>query len=118
MLLYCLGDMADNVLTSTNITSKEQKVYKTVIVKLDAFFKLRNNTIFKGAKFNCRAELPGESAETYITTLYQLVEICDYSEFKEMLRDRLVVGMRDVCLSKHLQMDMTLTLEKVKRELH
>ena len=34
-----------------------------------------------------------------------------------MLRDRIVVGMKDVALSERLQMDSKLTLEKVKREL-
>ena len=34
-----------------------------------------------------------------------------------MLRDRIVVGMWDVALSERLQMDASLTLDKVKREL-
>ena len=36
---------------------------------------------------------------------------------EEMLRDRIVVGMRDAALSERLQMDASLTLDKVKREL-
>lgn len=57
--------------------------------------------------------MPGESVEKYITALYQLVETCEYSLFKEeMLRDRLVVGIKDVALSELLQMDPKLTLKK------
>ena len=78
---------------------------------------MRKNVIFERAKFNCRNQLPGESAEKYITALwYGGLEWCDYGELKEMLRDRIVVGMRDVRLSERLQMDPKLTLDKVKRE--
>ena len=36
----------------------------------------------------------------------------------EMLRDRLVVGIRDEHLSQQLQMDPELTLEKAKTRIH
>ena len=57
----------------------------------------------------------GESAETYISELYELIEFCDYGNLKEeMLRDRLVVGIRDTNLSERMQTDSALTLEKAK----
>ena len=60
----------------------------------------------------------GESTEKYITALYHLVEMCEYGEFQaEMLRDRIVVGMRDVALSERLQIHARLTLDGAKREL-
>ena len=40
-LLYCMGEESDSVLSSTDITAEERKVYKTVMEKLDAFFKVR-----------------------------------------------------------------------------
>jgi hypothetical protein len=45
-LLYCLGEEAEDVLTSTSITDAERAVYDTVVAKLDGFFKIRRNTIF------------------------------------------------------------------------
>ena len=118
-LLYCLGNSADDVLTSTNIIAEDRKKYDSVLAKFDQFFGVRKNVIFERAKFNRHNQLPGELAEKYITALYHLVESCDYSELKEeMLRDRIVVVMRDVRLSERLQMDPKLTLDKVKRELH
>ena len=57
----------------------------------------------------------GESLEQYITELYDLVEFCAYGVLKDgMLRDRLVVGIRDLSLSEKLQTDPMLTLEKAK----
>ena len=38
-LLYCLGNEAEDVLRSTNISEEDQKKYKEVREKFDAFFK-------------------------------------------------------------------------------
>jgi len=40
-LLYCLGDDADNVLTSTNISEENHKKYVEVLGKFDGHFKIR-----------------------------------------------------------------------------
>ena len=48
--------------------------------------------------------------------LYKLAESCNYGNMKdEMIRDRLVVGIRDNALSKRLQLDAALTLDKAKK---
>ena len=39
-LLYCMGEAADNTLTSTHITTDERKQYQAVIAKLDGFFQV------------------------------------------------------------------------------
>ena len=40
MLLFCLREEAETVLASTNITDEQRKVYDTVIIKFDSFFKV------------------------------------------------------------------------------
>ena len=115
-LLYCLGEEADDVLTSTNITEENRKKYSEVMAKFDGFFKIRKNVIFERARFNRRNQRESESAEQYITALYSLVETCEYGDLRdEMLRDRIVVGIRDTALSERLQLDPELTLEKAKK---
>ena len=115
-LLYCLGEDADDVLTSTNISDENRKKYTEVLQKFDSHFKVRKNVIFERARFNARAQGEGESIEQYITSLYNLVEHCEYGPLKEeMIRDRLVVGIRDTGLSERLQMDEQLTLDKAKK---
>ena len=117
-LLYCLGEEAEGVLTSTNATADERKVYDTVVGKFDAFFKVRRNVIFERARFNRRNQLDGETAEQYIMELYRLAESCDYGDLKdEMIRDRLVMGIRDAVLSQQLQLNADLTLEKAKKKI-
>ena len=47
--------------------------------------------------------------------LYELIEMCEYGALKEdILRDRIVVGIRDKSMSEKLQLQNDLTLEKVK----
>ena len=47
--------------------------------------------------------------------LYDLAENCDYGDIREeMIRDRLVVGIRDSALSEKLQLDPKLKLEIAK----
>ena len=115
MLLYCLGEDADDVLTSTNISEENRKNFAKVLAKFDAFFKVRQNVIFERAKFNKRTQLDGESAKKYITTL---AETCNYPQGikSEMIRDQLVVAIRDQHLSQQLEMDLILLLKGPKLE--
>ena len=79
---------------------------------------MRKNVIFERARFNRQNQLDGESIEQYITVLYRLVDSCEYGTLKEeMLRDRIVVGIRDQALSQRLQCDASLTLEKAKKKV-
>ncbi|UYV61897.1 hypothetical protein LAZ67_1007006 [Cordylochernes scorpioides] len=55
----------------------------------------------------------GEPIDKFITSLYNLAESCEYATLHdEMIRDRIVVGVRDKNLSERLQLDESLTLEK------
>ena len=116
-LLYCMGDEAEDTLISTNISEEHRKDYSRVIAAFDTFFKVRKNIIFERARFNSRSQREGKSVEQFITSLYNLAENCEYRELKgEMIRDRIVVGIRDRALSEQLQLDAELTLEKAKKK--
>ncbi len=39
-LLYCMGETAEDVLSSTDITAEEKQTYASVITKFDSFFKV------------------------------------------------------------------------------
>ena len=116
--LYCLGEEAEAVLTSTNATEDDRKEYDLILAKFVEFFHVRKNVIYERARFNRRNQLSGETAEEYIMVLYNLADNCDYGGMKtEMIRDRLVVGIRDHALSEKMQMDPKLTLETVKKTI-
>lgn len=115
-LLYCLGEEAEDRLNSTDITTNDRKKYDAVLKKFDEFFAVRRNVIFERARFNQRSQLQGESVEHFITTLYTLAEGCNYGDLKdEMIRDRIVVGIRDKALSERMQLDPKLTVDTAKQ---
>jgi len=84
MFLYCLGEEADDILASTNITDEDQKKYSEVLAKFDGHFKVRKNVIFEWTRFN-RWEQEGETVEHFISSLYQLSEDCEYGAMRNEL---------------------------------
>ena len=66
-LLYCLGEEAEAVIASTNVTAAERKEYKNVLEKFDSFFKVRKNVIYERTRFNRRRQQSGETAEQFTT---------------------------------------------------
>ena len=78
--------------------------------KFEAHFVKKRNVVFERAKFNLRKQEEGEAIDTFITSLYQLSEHCAYGDLRDdLIRDRIVIGVRDKKLSMKLQ---RLTLEK------
>ena len=114
-LLYCMGETAEDVMTLTDISEDDRKQFDSVIAKFDSFFKIHKNVIFEHARLNRCSQEGGESAEEFITSLYQLVENCEYGALQDqMIHDRNVASIRDQALSQRMQLDPDLTLEKAK----
>ncbi|XP_062855259.1 uncharacterized protein K02A2.6-like [Trichomycterus rosablanca] len=112
-LIYAMGEEAEDILISLHLSPAEASEFSTVTTKFDAHFITRRNVIFERAKFNQRQQELGESVDCFITALHCLAEYCGYGALHdEMVRDRLVVGLRDTKLSEQLQMDPELTLVK------
>ena len=80
--------------------------------KFQAHFVKNTNVIYERAKFNRRCQQEGETVNQFVTALHTLAEHCAYGALKEeMIRNHLVVGVRDTSLSLKLQMDPNLTLK-------
>ena len=105
-----------DVLATTTISNADCAKYETVLKTFDGFFQVRLNVIFERACFNRHNQLIGEAAEQYITTLYGLIESCNYGGLRdELLRDRLVVSIADQALSERLHLKTDLTLDDAKK---
>ena len=118
-----MGEEAEDILVSTNISEDQRKQYEAVLSKYDGFFRVRKNIIIERAKFNRHSQFldePAEQfidepAEQFIASLYNLATDCNFGDLKDQLiRDRIVVGIRNQALSEQLQSDPELTLEKAK----
>lgn len=108
-----MGDKADIVFQSFHMSDEQSQSFNAVLDRFDKHFVIRRNIIFERAKFNMRKQQAGESSEAFITDLHKLSEFCEYGELHDdLVRDRIVVGVRDDKLSEKLQLDSALTLEK------
>ena len=108
-----MGDNADDIFHLFELSADNHKVYKTVKEKFDSYFVKQRNVIYERAVFNRRKQENEESVVTFITALYSPVEHCDYDNLhKEMIRDRIVVGVHDSTWSLKLQLKETLTLDQ------
>lgn len=113
-LIYSMDNEADayDILRSFFLSIEEQKSYATLKAKFDSHFTKRRNNIFERARFNMRGQEEGEPVDTFITALHSLAEHCGYRALHdEMIRDRIVVGIRNAQLAEKLQLDSDLTLE-------
>ena len=108
-----MGNEADDILSSFTMSDDDREKYDAVKAKFEGHFIIKRNIIFERAKFSLRVQKEGESADNFITDLYTLAEHCQFGALDdELIRDRIVVGLRDKALSEKLQLESSLTLEK------
>ncbi|UYV66078.1 hypothetical protein LAZ67_4000066 [Cordylochernes scorpioides] len=99
-LIYIMGDKAEEILILFNLSEAQINDYKLVVSKFQDYFIGKRNVIYERAKFNRRSQGEMEPVEEFITNLYVLAETCSYGILKEeMIRDRLVVGVKNLNLS-------------------
>ena len=112
-LIYAMGDEADDILKSFHLFEADAKKYKTVKERFDEYFIRRRNMIYERAKFNQSVQQLQESVDSFVTALHCLAEHCSYSDLHdEMIRDHIVVGLKDASVAQKLQMDHELMLDK------
>lgn len=113
-LVYSLGEKAEDIFNSFNLSEQHQTVYETVKSKFDTYFRPQTNHIFERAKLNVMQQQVGQTMAEFAVALQKQALRCGYSNTAmrdECTRDRFVVGILDNKVSKKLQMDAELTLE-------
>ncbi|UYV64596.1 hypothetical protein LAZ67_3001264 [Cordylochernes scorpioides] len=113
-----------NSMTKRGILSQVAKIFDpmgwispfttTIKLILQELWKTgKRNVIFERAQFNRRYQQDGEAVEEYIRVLHKMAENCNYGSLKEeMIRNRIVVGVKNLQLSEKLQLEPNLTLER------
>lgn len=112
-LVYLMGPQAEDIFKTFKLEPDDQKKFEVVLQEYEAYFVPRRNIIYERVKFNTRTQEDGESVEDFVTALHTLASTCDYGELREdLIRDRLVVGLQDRKISRALQLDPDLKLQK------
>ncbi|XP_048585750.1 uncharacterized protein LOC116606612 [Nematostella vectensis] len=92
----------------------ETDTAKDILTKLDAHILGETNETFERYKFNTRVQKPDESIDSYVASLKTLAETCNFCECLKtsLLRDRVVLGVKDDHTRKRLLQEGKLTLQK------
>lgn len=113
-LIYAMGGEAEHIYKAMVFADGDEKDdYDIVLKKFDAHFVPKRNIIHERAKFYQRVQNQGEGVESFIRSLYELAEHCNFEGHlkDEQIRDRIVIGLTDKQTSQRLQMKSELTLE-------
>ena len=80
---------------------------------LERFFRPQKNVFFERFKFNRLFQSPNETVDSYIKNLRYLPYTCGFDvPTDELIRDRLVIGAKDLSLKERLLREQKLTLDK------
>ena len=74
-LIYAMGDEADDILKSFQLTATQKKKYDVIKERFENYFVVKRNVIFERVKFNRRIQAEGETVDTFVTALYFLCQI-------------------------------------------
>lgn len=113
LLLTVAGTEAIDVFNSFQLTPDEQKDYDGVIRKFEQFCTPKRNETYERYVFNSKNQAESESVEEFITDLKLKCQSCNFGELADsLIRDRIVMGVRDKGLREKLLGEVDLTLER------
>ncbi|XP_073941702.1 uncharacterized protein [Choristoneura fumiferana] len=114
LFLYTLGKNAEQLAKQLSVDKITD--FNEVIQAFEAYFNPKRNVIYDRYKFNSRVQQEQESVADFLKDLYSLSEPCQYGDLRdELIRDRIVVGLKDRKTSERLQLMSDLKLDDAVR---
>ena len=121
--LLCAGERARELYLTfefdqpefvTNETGEVwQRTIKEVKDKFRAYCNPKKNLTYERYVFNSRSQKESESINVYVTELGNLATNCEFADLRDsLIRDRLVLGIRDHAMRERLLRVEDLSLEK------
>jgi hypothetical protein len=90
---------------------------EVVLQKFETFCIGETNETYERYKFNKRDQEQSETIDTYVASIRTLSKTCNYGEIEEsLIRDRIVIGIKDNTTRKKLLQDHKLKLKKISNE--
>ena len=107
-----LGRETRQILANLKLPGEKTKKVSDIISELDFWFTPKLNVIYERFLFGTAVQEENEPVDGYISRLRKLASTCEYKSLEsEMIRDRLVIGIRSEDTKKKLLSDSKLSLE-------
>jgi len=110
-----MGGKANAIMASFRLSAEEAVTYQTVKARFDRHFVAHKTKLYSRTLFNKRVQRADEPVGEFITDLHQIADKCEFGElYDELVRDRIIAGLRNHHLSNQLQnLDTEPSLEVV-----
>ena len=114
VFLATIGQDVFDIYDGLEFDKEEDKMdLEIVMKKLEDFFTGETHKVFESYKFHLRKQEPTESIEAYVAALHQLAKNSNFGQLRDrLIRDQVIVGVRDDSIREKLPADKQLTLDK------
>lgn len=113
ILLNFLGDEGVEIFNTFKAEDGDKKKFADVMKMFGNYCSPRGNIVFERFKFFSCSQRENQPVENYITELKTLASSCEFGDQEEdLIRDRVVLGIRESALQERLLRETDLTLKK------
>ncbi|KAK9737744.1 hypothetical protein QE152_g10398 [Popillia japonica] len=113
ILFTLIGDKAMFKYDRFKLSDDEKTTVNNVISAIRSRLISKRNVIYERAMFNSCNQETDEKFDDYYRKLEKLIENCEFKDFKsDLLRDRIVLGIKNKELRKRLMIKADLTLRE------
>ena len=112
-LMLWVGEKGRSIFQTWNLNDENKKKLQSYYDGFEQYVKPRSNIIYNRHKFQSRMQNQDETFEQFVTELQLLVKDCGYDKNDEMVRDRIVTGVKNSKIrEKPLNVGSDLTFAK------
>ena len=114
VLRSCLSDEAIRVVNNFDLPAAQRNDMAAVLKRLEEYACGQSNQVLQRRLFNLRSQREGEAFDDFLTELRELSNTCGFCDKcrESLIRDRVVIGLRDPDVIKKLCAVRNLTLDQ------
>ena len=118
-MLVCMGSESVSIYEQFICNDAHKRTLNNVISDFDSYFQPVKNVIFERMMFNQIVQKPGQLIHQFITEVQSQAGNCEFGKMTdELVRDRIVVGVREQKLREYLvdidDLDLSKCISKAK----
>ena len=114
LFLYSIGPQAVKTYNGFDLSQEDRRNLDAIIAAFDRYAIGETNETFERYLFNKREQQEGESIDQYVAELRILAQSCNFCNclHDSLIRDRIVLGIKDSGARKRLLQQQQLTLQR------